>query len=691
MDIDQSGATAPDHKSPEAGLTTDGTPNSTQGTANILSAVNRSSSSGSGSSAAFHKSQPLTKSNSVVSHKSIPFTGAYPIGHLKVHRVSTPEPSISEGHESSGSAKSLIAEQQISQASSSRASTQPTMKGDAFVLLSIPEEAHVGCDITALTVKKTTATDASFLGFRDLPPGAHFVWLSAPGSMSRQGYWFVTQPSLTPAQQGGVVRVKQWDRFNEVLGECASQYEARSLADDLASVYPRLLAYNSSPSNVGNTATTTGAAAARTAPYLGPPLRDGELAVPEAGVWSGLTSCITERLLARVTGQRSSSVTKSTTAGTPVVTGTTATTHTEWLVSTTDTAKGEMTMPLRSTTNQFWGNGGSAEFLFLFAKDDLDPYQLLASRDKAKSSNNGQSALSASPPTSSGQASSSDTTERIISLLEELASRGLGDKDLVGELQFAFLTGTLLSNLSCLEQWWHLVLKIYLRANSLVSRRPVLCRLLLQTLHCQFLYLERHVAGGFLGHTSSTGTTNKAAGASNGSARASAGSGASTVNAATEADGGGTGLFEAKPQGAMRLQASLTEFKRHLNETLLGLGKAASPDAAAVGEAFAGLEASLWRYGWDLRSDYVSGGSVNNNGNEDGSDSRGGRWGDPADNDDADGEMDYYEEAINRTTGSKQKPHRHHTGLSDTDSDSDQPVLVELDEDGREIGLVSWN
>ncbi|CAK7210661.1 hypothetical protein SCUCBS95973_000864 [Sporothrix curviconia] len=721
MDIDQAGATVPGQESPAAGLPTNGKPSSTQGTLNTLSALNRSSGSGSGSgssgSAAFSKSQPLAKSNSVVSHKSIPFTGAYPIGHLKVHQASsTPEPFISEGHAGAGAVKAAKPSGQAN--AHQKEESPPRMKGDAFILLSIPEDAHVGCDVMALTAKKTATADSSFLGFRELPPGAHFVWLSAPGAMSRQGYWFVTRQPVpastsTPTStstytpQGGVVRVKQWDHFNEVLGECASQYEARSLSEDLASVYSRLLAYNSSNSAAGGETTSTATSTASPA-YFGPPLRDGELAVPEAGIWAGLTSCITEGLLARVTGQNASPFSQGTGAGgmSLVATGTAAaaatTTPTEWLVSTTDMAKGEMTMPLRSTTTQLWTSGGSAEFVFLFAKDDLDPYQLLASRDKAKqSSNYGQAASSSSsPPTATSQtAGSSDTTERIVALLKQQAvAYGLDDRDLVGELQFAFLTGTLLSNLSCLEQWWHIVLKVYLRAHKLVSRRPVLCRMLLQTLHYQFLYLERHVAGGFLGHTSSTGTVdaaNKAAGASR--VKTASAGGSTSVTAATEGDVGGTGLFEAKPQGALRLQASLTEFKRHLNETLLDLGKSASPDEAAAGEAFASLEASLWKYGWDLRSDYVSGGSggysndAGDDNNNDQNDTRGGGFGDPADNNDADGEMDYYEEAINRTTGTRRKAHRHHTGLSDTDSDSDQPVLVELDEDGREVGLVSWD
>ncbi|CAK7263335.1 hypothetical protein SEPCBS57363_000525 [Sporothrix epigloea] len=685
MDSDHAGAATSHQKT----STTDSTATST-------SDVKRRSSNGSGNgnSAAFDKNHPLAKSDSVVSHKSIPFTGTFPIGQLKIHQASVKESMIYDDYNGAGAANAAIASGRFGQ---NRPSRHPPIKGDTFVLLSTPEEAHVGCDSTALTVKKIANAEESFLGFRDLPPGAHLVWLSAPGAMSRQGYWFVTRPASTSASvpRAGIVRVKQWDQYNEVLGECASQYEAQSLAADLTSIYPRLLAYNSKPcTETGDTNTSLGSS------YLGPPLRNGELSIPEAGLWTSLVSCISEELLARVMGERLLSAGNRTMAESSVATATAAETRcTEWLVSTNDTVQGEMAMPLRPASTQLWGNSGGAEFTFIFAKDDLDPYQLLASRDRRRPSSSGGTVSSSVAPSTITTDSSDhdhdydhdsvvDTTERIAAMLEQQASRGLCDNDLIGELQFAFLTGTLLSNLSCLEQWWHLVLKVYLRAYKLVTRRPVLCRMFFQTLHCQFLFLERHVAGGFLGHSSSPGNDDKAAGIT---PRGGSSDVASTATVTAEADAGGTGLFDAKTQGAMQLQTSLTVFKRRLNEMLLDLGKAASTHEAAVGEAFASLEASLWKYGWDLRSDYVSRGSGNNSGDTDDIDSRVGHFGDLADNDDSDDEMDYYEEAIKRTTDSRKDGQRHHTGLSDTDSESDQPVLVELDEDGREVGLVSWD
>ncbi|KIH92704.1 aar2 domain containing protein [Sporothrix brasiliensis 5110] len=662
--------------------------------------IGSTSTSSNYNSTAFNKNQPLSKSNSVLSHKSIPFTGAYPIGHLKVVQPAEP---ICEGGETIGDEGSTaVSDSGGTTRGSSRisgtttgdppASTGHPSKGDVFVLLSIPFESQVGCDVMALTVKKTAATtmtggndgdNDALLGFRDLPPGTHFVWLSAPGAMSRQGYWFVTQP-----EPSGAVRVKQWDRFNEVLGESASQYEARSLTDNIAAVSPRLVSYNSA----GHSATTSPGQPTTTPtplrqPYPGPPPRDSETVVHEDRIWSSLTSCINETVLGRITGRKAATTTGGKVQRGAVVAAatagpTSAVTHTEWMVSTTDTAKGEIAMP-RAAPSQLWA--GFAEFTFLFAKDDLDPFHLIASRDKSKLRNSGPAtpALSSELGGSGANRSerrtgASDTTDRIIAVLEHsfpspddsTTVTHLDDNDLIGELQFVFLTGTLLSNLSCLEQWWHLVLKIFLRAQGLVSRRPSLCRSFIQTLHSQFSYLERYVSGGFLGYTLAR----------------TAGQSITTV----DADAGGAGIFEAKPQGAARLQASLTDFKRHLNETLLGLGKAASPEEAAVGEAFASLEASLWKYGWDLRSDYAADNGGNNSTEYD--DNRGGRFGDPADNDDADGEMDYYEEAIKQTTGSGEKSHRkHHTGLSDTDSDSDQPVLVDLDADGREVGLLSWD
>jgi A1 cistron-splicing factor AAR2 len=103
-------------------------------------------------------------------------------------------------------------------------------------------------------------------------------------------------------------------------------------------------------------------------------------------------------------------------------------------------------------------------------------------------------------------------------------------------------------------------------------------------------------------------------------------------------------IFEYKPQNRGKLRQMLVEYKRRLNELLQGLGVPATSEQEAVGRVFEELETWLWRCGWDLRSGHrIPGG------------------------DKGDG----------------------HVPDSDEEED-EQPVVVELDEAGREVGLVSF-
>jgi len=74
---------------------------------------------------------------------------------------------------------------------------------------------------------------------------------------------------------------------------------------------------------------------------------------------------------------------------------------------------------------------------------------------------------------------------------------------------------------------------------------------------------------------------------------------------------------------------------------VLNLGDTITKEQGAVGHAFVNLEAWFWKYGWDLRSDYV--------------------------------------------------PEKLISSLADDEDDEYQPVVVQLDERGREVGLVSWS
>ena len=98
-------------------------------------------------------------------------------------------------------------------------------------------------------------------------------------------------------------------------------------------------------------------------------------------------------------------------------------------------------------------------------------------------------------------------------------------------------------------------------------------------------------------------------------------------------------IFQFKPQNRRKLHKSLALYKHQLNEILLGEGKQIKPEQVAAGQTFEDLEAWLYKRGWDLRSGDVEDGEVVS---------------------------------------------------ADSSDDDDPPVVVELDEDGREVGLVSF-
>ncbi len=98
-----------------------------------------------------------------------------------------------------------------------------------FLTLELPDHFIVGLDAMAVTTKR------SLLGFREVPQGAHFLWVQQPSGVSRCGYWFTTGAQA-------LVHLKQWDTQNETLGE-PSQAEARKWEASLKSVYSSLQPY----------------------------------------------------------------------------------------------------------------------------------------------------------------------------------------------------------------------------------------------------------------------------------------------------------------------------------------------------------------------------------------------------------------------------------------------------------------
>lgn len=483
---------------------------------------------------------------SLNSHQSVPVTGTFPLGSLRIHQVMD-SPRLRQAE----------ARPQVDVSEMPPLEDSPSsFDGDVFLILDLPPNSTVGCDARAISIGSS-----GFKGIRDIPPGPHFVWVSEPNAMSRCGYWFITQDR-------GQVRVKQWDKYNEVLAQPASQFELRDHRDNVASLYPQLVSFNHGG---GPTAAAAGGAGSE----------------DELRLWRQLTSGISEGLLGRVTGKKG--------AG-------------EWLVDTSDSAQGEAGFP--QATQLYKAVVGPRELHFLFPEGDVD----LALVGAAGGGEGPDQARSGAP----------DTTDDILRLLDAPGA-GVAEDDVLGELQLTFLAGLHLSNLSCVDQWWHLVLRVVLRAHRLAVARPRLAAALVRTLHAQMVYDERYIAGGESGG-----------------------------DAGPEGGAQGTSVLDIIPGNRRKLRGALALYKRRLDEILLGLPRdRATAEQADVGQAFGELEAWFWRFGWDLRADGVGEGKK-------GPREERGNLG-RADNDDDDDDDDY------------------------------RPVIVDLDANGREVGLVSFN
>ncbi len=257
--------------------------------------------------------------------------------------------------------------------------------GDVFRTLGLPDNFVVGLDTMAMT------TNRSLSGFRDIPPGAHFLWVQQPHGVSRCGYWFTTR-------EPGILRTKQWDSSDEVLREPESQLETQSHKDKLQSVYAALQPYTLSTHK-----DHTRVSLDDTYP---------DWARSPLSLWSTLTSAISTQVLARITGEQG---------------------VTEYLVDSVDCAKdthlGELFSATTATGCTSTANPNSSNKLTFLFTQDLRDLQVL---DLGPVS-----------------AQVSDTTGRI----QAAITSPVTEQTILGELQFAFLTGTHLGNPACLEHW----------------------------------------------------------------------------------------------------------------------------------------------------------------------------------------------------------------------------------------------
>ncbi|KAL7789109.1 AAR2 domain-containing protein [Trichoderma ceciliae] len=471
----------------------------------------------------------LRKSNSTASsgalstrsHDSVSVLGAYPYGSLHVHqpdelpphesldaeeRQDSPPPPLDPPASQQGRKRV-----QFSDAPPEILHNQPSLSASGETHDNITHSMGGGDVLLILDLPEVylvgydaiSFTAKHFGGIRDIPAGPHFFWVTHPDSGAvRTGFWIASSGS-------NQVHVLQWDRFNETVLE-PSRAEARIQAENLDGFHAKLVPYHD-PSSVNSDP------------------RRLEAPVQQASneklkMWRRLSGSITERVLSRVTGQPASS----------------------WHVDTTDRVKGAVLLAAEMELERRFSN------------------HLLQSRELSFSFSQHSKTYSADALGADRTLAATDATPYMMSVMGA-PERELTEEDAVGELQFAFIVGVHLGNDACIQQWWHMLLKLILKAYLLPEHRPVLAAKLLRTIAAQLQY-----SSGWLGES----------------------------------------ILDYGGPNSQELRLALIIYKRRLEEVLDGLGPLATNDQLTVGTSFAKVEAEVAGLGWDLHGDYLRKGKV---------------------------------------------------------------------------------
>ncbi|KAH0441445.1 AAR2 protein [Colletotrichum camelliae] len=496
-----------------------------------------------------HKSDSSV-STTAPSCRSIRVTGAHPLGSLHVHQpldsplsqeVAAMNPNITPDDDEPPPLADIENEYTMDLVPQDHLQHEHALGGgDIVLIMDLPASFTIGYDSVSFTARE-------FFGVRDIPPGPHFFWVSeTEASTTRCGFWIVSSATEK-------IHVMQWDKFNEVVGEPASQVEARFQKDNIRDVYPKLAPYQFRALN------------ANVKPAASASQRQSQSPDPEfarsTNIWQQLTNAISPSLLSRITARQ---------AG-------------DWAVHTSDRVKGALMLPAEVELEKRIPNVvASTELNFTFSQ---------------------------AAKTYDVESIGSARTEQAVDATAHLLAAGISDDDIIGELQFAFLVGMHLGNEACIQQWWHMLVSLVLKAYTLPLKRPELARSLLQTITAQLVYNERYLDGSVLDYG---------------------------------------------PSYARDLRMALIVYKRRLNELLLALNSLATPEQALVGQAFSDLEAWVWKFGWDIRSDYLRKGKMR-----------------LEDGEEVEVELDDLE--------------------AEDERGEFAPEMVELDESGKQKDLVSWD
>ncbi|TVY84791.1 hypothetical protein LSUE1_G001022 [Lachnellula suecica] len=282
-------------------------------------------------------------------------------------------------------------------------------------------------------------------------------------------------------------------------------------------------------------------------------------------IWPQLTSCMKGKLLTKITGQE----------------------WNHWQVSSFHDYSSQPKGPnLRREADITIGNYKDDVLKFMFPKSSR------TFTDESRGRTRTEQAL--------------DSTSYVEDIISDKCSFQDSD-EIIGEIQFCYLTGMLLGNVACMEHWAHVVKTVF-HAYRLAITSPVFFTKFIQAVHTQFRYDQDYVEGSILEHDTHL---------------------------------------------ADDLKNALITFKSRLNEQVMAQGPHLTRDQTLLANAFDEFEEWLWKWEWDLRGSYVRSGRIQL---EDG------EW--------VDAELKEFQAEDERGEWA--------------------PQVIELDEDGREQGLIRF-
>jgi len=262
--------------------------------------------------------------------------------------------------------------------------------GDVFIVRGVPEGSIIGYDSHVLTVNKRD----QFEGIKDIPPGVHLVWGGSAVTSLRNGFWFMSPKRAS--DEYGEIHVRRWDTQNEVLQEEISMAEVRIQKTELPELLPKMQSYpasNKAPLTQVNSVDS----------------KKPTMAAKDPTIWPQLTSCMKGPMLNKVTGQK----------------------WNHWQVSSFHDYSSRSHNANSSRDADITIDNYKDEVLnFVFPKDTRTFSKTSQGRTRT------EQAL--------------DSTSHIEDIINENCTYQDSD-EIIGEVQFCYLTGMLLGNLACME------------------------------------------------------------------------------------------------------------------------------------------------------------------------------------------------------------------------------------------------